>query len=143
MALGTTAFVAIEKDRPVAAALALALLAISSAASVLLVLLLFVQSMLRPELFGSPSRTRRVLFFLPAAATLALAEWAGASLLTDVERIFTWAPEDAAQGLAQLRDFLVSTVSPILLVYPLVALLRRELSRSDAGPWSSPSPGAP
>lgn len=128
MALGTTAFVAIEKDRPVAAALALALLAISSAASVLLVLLLFVQSMLRPELFGSPSRTRRVLFFLPAAATLALAEWAGASLLTDVERIFTWAPEDAAQGLAQLRDFLVSTVSPILLVYPLVALLRRELS---------------
>lgn len=128
MALGTTAFVAIEKNRPISAALALALLAISSAASVVLVAVLFVQSMRRDELFGSPSRARRVLFFLPAAAALTLAEWAGASLIDDVKRAFSWPPLDAARGLAQLRDFLVSTVSPILLIYPLVALFRRELS---------------
>ena len=128
MALATTAFVAVEKNRPFAAAISLALLAVSSAASVVLVAILFVQSLLRDELFGSPSRARRVLFFLPAAAALALAEWAGASLLHDLKRTFTWAPDDAAQGLAQLRDFLVSTVSPLLLIYPLVALFRRELS---------------
>lgn len=128
MALATTAFVAVEKNRPFAAAISLALLAVSSAASVVLVAILFVQSLLRDELFGSPSRARRLLFFLPAAAALALAEWAGASLLHDVKRTFTWAPDDAAQGLAQLRDFLVSTVSPLLLIYPLVALFRRELS---------------
>jgi len=128
MALGTTAFVAIEKNRPFAAALSLALLTISSAASVVLVAILFAQSMLRDELFGSPSRARRVLFFLPAVASLALAESAGASLLQEVGRTFTWAPDDAARGAKQLRDFLVSTVSPVLLIYPLVALFRSELA---------------
>jgi len=128
MALGTAAFVALEKGRPIAAAMALALLTISTSVAVILVVALLAQTLIRAEVFGSTARARRVLYFLPAAATLGLVELAGGSLLSGVERIFTSAPVNAAEGLAHLRDFCVATVSPILLIYPLIALCGGELS---------------
>ncbi|MDB4724846.1 hypothetical protein OAF85_01615 [Planctomycetota bacterium] len=128
MALGTAAFVALEKGRPLAAAMALALLTISTSVAVILVVALLAQTLIRAEVFGSTARARRVLYFLPAAATLWLVELAGGSLLSGVERIFTSAPANAAEGMAHLRDFCVATVSPILLIYPLIALCGGELS---------------
>ncbi len=128
MALGTAAFVALEKGRPLAAAVALALLTISTPVAVILVLALLAQTLIRAEVFGSTARARRALYFLPAAATLGLVELAGGSLLGGVERILTWSSADATAGLAHLRDFCVATVSPILLIYPLIALCTGELS---------------
>ncbi|MDG1051110.1 MAG: hypothetical protein P8R46_12960 [Planctomycetota bacterium] len=128
MALGTTAFVALEKGRPRSASLALALLAISTAAAIPLVFVLFLQTILKPEHFGSTSKLRRVVYFLPALGAVIAAELAGASLLGELKRIFSFNAEDAARGLNQLRDFCVPTVSPLLLIYPLIAFLLGELS---------------
>jgi len=128
MALATTAFVALEKNRPRSAAVSLALLAVSTPAALFLVGVLLLQSLLRPELFGHAGRARRIAYFLPAAAAVAGSELAGASLFGGAARILSPEASTAAHGLAQLRDFLVSTVSPLLLVYPVVALLLGELS---------------
>jgi len=128
MTLGTAAFIALERGRPLTAAVSLALLIVSTPAAVLLIIALLVQTLLRGEVFGSTARAQRVLYFLPAVATLGLVELAGGSLLADVARLLSWQEADAAIGLAHLRDFCVATISPLLLIYPLFALCMGDLS---------------
>ena len=128
MVLATTSFVALEKGRPRSAAGAMALLAISTPVALFLVAALCLQSLLRAELFGRAGRLSRLAYFLPAVLAVALAEAAGAGLVDGALRVMEPDAATTAHGLAQLRDFLVSTVSPILLIYPIVALLLGELA---------------
>ena len=143
MALGTTAFVAIEKNRPLAAALSLALLTISSAASVVLVAILFAP--IDCATSCSVRRRGRDGCFLPARRGVPRPGRVGRGIAPPGAgaNLHLGVPDDAARGAAQLRDFLVSAVSPVLLIYPLVALFGASWPPLGAAPWSSPSPGAP
>ncbi len=137
-----TAFVGLEHGRSRFAALGLALLVVTRPEGILAAIALAIQTLLRHRMkrrTGAGSgrgraptrhhyRIPSMVVFLPAFVTLAIAQALGASLLSDLARIVRPDTATVAQGLHQLRDFMVATISPLLLVFPLVALAMGELS---------------
>ncbi|MEM9379727.1 MAG: hypothetical protein AAGB93_07225 [Planctomycetota bacterium] len=131
MFLLATAFVALEHCRSRFAALALALLVVARPEGIVAAAVLAIQTALRRRSArrGGPP-VPRLWVFLPALLTLGAAHALGASLVEDLGRILRPVPDAAAarHGLAQLRDFAVTTISPFLLLFPLVALAIGELT---------------
>jgi len=137
-----TAFVGLEHGRSRFAALGLALLVVTRPEGILAAIALAIQTLLRHRMkrrTGTGAGRGRVptrhhyripsmVVFLPAFVTLAIAQALGASLLSDLARIVRPDTATVVHGLQQLRDFLVATISPLLLVFPLVALVMGELS---------------
>lgn len=132
-----TSFAALERGRPRFAALGLTSLVLVRPEGIFAALLLLVLTIVRRRAPGPEAHTSRVvasdgrllLSFVPAAVAVSLAHLAGASLLSDVKRALP--PFDAsslAQGLWQLRDFVVGTVTPLLLVFPVWCAVRENLS---------------
>ena len=129
MFLLATAFVALEHGRSRFAALALALLVVARPEGSGAAAVLAIQTALRRRSArGASSAVPGLVVFAPALATLALAHGLGASLVEDLSRILRPDGAAARHGLAQLRDFAVTTVSPFLLVFPLIAIAIGELT---------------
>ncbi|MEM1449330.1 MAG: hypothetical protein AAGI22_09455 [Planctomycetota bacterium] len=129
MFLLATAFVALEHGRSRFAALALALLVVARPEGIVAAAVLAIQTALRRRSArGASSSVPGLVVFAPALATLALAHGLGASLVEDLSRILQPDGAAARHGLAQLRDFAVTTVSPFLLVFPLIAIAIGELT---------------
>lgn len=122
-------FVSLEHGRARFAALGLVLLVVAAPAGVVAAAALGVQTLLRRR--GRRQRDRQAPLwpFAPAVVAVVLAHLAGASLLPELARAARFAPDAMGQGVDQLRDHLVSTVTPVLLVFPLLVLLRGRLSR--------------
>ncbi len=73
-------------------------------------------------------RPPSLLVFAPAGVALFLVDRNGASLLPHISFALQFDAGVIQHGLDRLRDFVVTTASPVLLVVPLVAMLLGELS---------------
>ena len=148
MFLTTMAFVTLEHGRPRFASLSLMALVLATPVGVVAALTLALQTLTRKlsarrramrkstapssshlsPSNGQTSRAPSLLVFLPAGIALFLVDRNGASLLPHLAFALQFDPEVIQHGLDRLRDFVVTTASPILLIVPLVAVLLRELS---------------
>ncbi|MFT5733661.1 MAG: hypothetical protein ACJA2W_000253 [Planctomycetota bacterium] len=137
MFLMAMAFVTLEHGRRRFASVSLMLLAIASPVGVVGVLTLALQTLIRALRARRRSATDRgtaspksptLLVFLPAVVALTLVHRAGASLLPDLAAALQFEPYPVQHGIARLRDFIVITAAPVLLVFPLIALAMGELS---------------
>lgn len=150
MFLLTMAFVTLEHGRSRFASISLMGLVLATPAGTIAALTLAVQTLIRklahrrrdarrstevaPALRNSGRRKRPVrkapslLVFVPAGIALFLVDRNGASLLPHLSLALQFDPGVIHHGLDRLRDFVVTTASPVLLVVPLVALLLGELS---------------
>ncbi len=143
MALLVTSFVALEHGRQRVSTLALALLVVCRPEGIVCAAVLFVQTVLRRRSRDVGARVPSLVVFAPAVGAIALATWLGSHIAADALRPFALERGAAWQGALQLRDFVVSTGSPLLLVFPLVALLKSELSSVGrralvlAGTWAA------
>ncbi|MEL6716255.1 MAG: hypothetical protein AAFP86_20915, partial [Planctomycetota bacterium] len=128
-------FVALEHGRGRVAAVALALLVTSRPEGIFAAAALFVLAVMR-RLRGPAALERgpapSPLVFVPAVAALGAAHALGASLLGDARAVLELKPAAVSHGAAQGVDFLIETVTPALLVFPIVAFLRRGLSAVGA-----------
>ncbi|QDV09751.1 hypothetical protein Poly30_53100 [Planctomycetes bacterium Poly30] len=136
MFLTAMAFVTLEHGRRRFASASLMALMIASPVGVVCVTVLALQTLLRwlkvrrraSRGHAAPSRRPTLWVFLPALIALGLVHRSGASLLHDLADALQFDSATLHQGLARLRDFVVVTASPILLAFPLVALVMGELS---------------
>ncbi len=140
------AFVTLEHGRPRFSSVSLLALVVASPVGVVCVLVLALQTLLRTlaqhrraaqdrqggvtgrSALGIESKPPSLLVFLPAGVALALVHRSGASLLPDLAWALQFDPDTLQHGAQRLRDFVVVTASPVLLIFPLVALLLGELS---------------
>lgn len=123
-----TSFVALEHGRARFAAIGLTMLVLSSAPGVIAGLALAAQTLVR-RLRKVPGDPGAPLWpFAVAAAAFAGAVIAGSALGPELQLMARFEAAVRAQGLLQLRDHLVSTVTPVLLVFPLYGLVRGGLS---------------
>lgn len=133
--LFTASFVAFENRRRILFALALGLLVLARPEGVLVAVVFAVLGLADRATARHGAMTARLAAwtFLPAgAATLALV-WErgghGRSLYgTWIASIVTPDATRIASGLAYVYDLVVTSVTPVLLVFPLVALLAGKLS---------------
>lgn len=116
-----TAFVAQEHGRVGATAVASAALVAARPEGALAVLVLAAQCL-------TSRRPRRVVAHVPAVAVLVALELLGARTAALLGDALSPTSARAAEGLAALSDFVRTTVSPLLVVFPLVALAWGELS---------------
>lgn len=119
--LFVTAFVAQEHGRRAVLAVSLAALVAARPEGVLMVGALAVQCLTarRPRLLSS---------YVPAALTLPLLALAGAGYGHQLREMLTPDSARVMLGLGSLWDFVRTTVSPFLIVFPLIALAVGELS---------------
>ncbi len=150
MFLTAMAFVTLEHGRSRFASISLMALVLVTPVGIIAALTLAIQTLLRkltdrrraarsstaiaPAL--KPSARHRtpvrkapsLLVFVPAGIALFLVDRNGASLLPHLSFALQFDPEVIHHGLDRLRDFVVTTASPVLLIVPLVAMLFGELS---------------
>ena len=150
MFLTTMAFITLEHRRPRFASASLMGLVLAAPVGVVAALTLLVQTLLRrlvdrrraarrskgtasgEVLLGRgkvPYREAPRLFvFVPAGIALFLVDRNGASLLPDLAFALQFEPSVMHHGLDRLRDFVLTTAAPLLLIVPFIALVLGELS---------------
>ena len=121
----TLAFVARERGRPLLFATGLAVLVTARAEGLVLAALLGVMAVVCRPRAGRPLRIWTLGPALAAAVALLLApDGAGGRLyVTRLQHLVG----DVDEGLRYLGDFLLSSITPALLVFPVVALVPRRL----------------
>jgi len=129
------AFVALEHGRASFSAIGLVMLVTVRPEGLFAAAALALMNWTRRRRGSAPlerHRPPRMWVFLPALAALAGAHAAGAPLLRDALGMLAVDGSAARHGAAQLLDLWVVTVTPALLVFPLVALARGSLSAVGA-----------
>lgn len=125
------AFVALEHGRARFSCVGLVLLVTVRPEGVFAAAALALMNWTRQRRGAAPLERHRppgMWVFLPAVAALGLAHLAGAPLLGDALGMLAFDASAARHALAQLVDLWIVTVTPVLLVFPIVALLRGSLS---------------
>jgi uncharacterized membrane protein len=150
MFLTAMAFVTLEHGRPRFASVSLMGLVLATPAGTIAAVTLAIQTLIRklayrrrnarqsdsvaPAVRASARRNVPVreapslLVFVPAGIALFLVDRSGASLLPHLSFALQFDAEVIQHGFERLRDFVVTTASPVLLIVPLIAMLLGELS---------------
>lgn len=124
----TLSFVALEHGRARFAAIGLGMLALSSPAGVATAVVLGIQTVIR-RLRPAPGAAKAPLLpFAVAGLSVGAAHVAGSDLVPGLARMARLDGGFVEQGSLQLYDHLVATVTPLLLVFPVLVLLRGRLS---------------
>lgn len=121
-------FVSLEKSRSRFAALGLMLLVLARPEGIVCAAFLGLQTLARYARKTPVDLRPSLLVFLPAVGAVWIAHAAGSSLIPGLLRLFEWGDARTGHGIAQLRDFVLSTATPLLLIFPLVGLLRGGLT---------------
>ncbi len=121
-------FVALEHGRSRSATFSLVLLVLARPEGIVCAAFLGLQTLARHVRKVPLDRRPSLLVFLPAAGAVWIAHAVGASLVPDLVTLLHWDGERTGHGLAQLRDFVLSTVTPLLLLFPIVGLFRGGLT---------------
>lgn len=121
-------FVSLEHGRSRFAALGLTLLVLARPEGIVCAVFLGLQTLARYVRRTPLARRPSLLAFLPAAGAVWIAHVAGSSLIPGLSQLFEWDGTRTGHGLEQLRDFVLSTATPMLLIFPLVGLFRGGLT---------------
>ena len=124
----TLSFVALEHGRSRFAAIGLGMLVLSSPAGVAASAVLGVQTLLRRRDPAPGIAPAPLLPFAFAGLAFAAAHLAGSALTPGIVHMAGLDAGSVDQGSRQLLDHLVATVTPVLLAFPVLVLLRGRLS---------------
>lgn len=124
----TLSFVALEHGRARFAAIGLGMLVLSSPAGVAASAVLGVQTLLRRRDPAAGLAPAPLLPFVFAGLAFAAAHLAGSALTPGIVHMASLDAGSVGQGSWQLLDHLVATVTPVLLAFPVLVLLRGRLS---------------